>query len=96
MKDKKMYSIDCECSNCGCDGTVSFRKGEEVPYNFPCPNCGCMTARKKTDSYKRKKDKYIPWTEPPKPWKYDKYTWQPKDIMDMPRIVMSQSCLCNT
>ncbi len=37
------YSVAATCSNCGHVGSVSRKKGEEMPEKDTCPNCGCFS-----------------------------------------------------
>jgi hypothetical protein len=35
------YRVAATCSNCGNKGSVTKKKGEEMPDKSSCPNCGC-------------------------------------------------------
>ena len=85
----KMYSIDYDCTNCGCSGRKDLPRGQAVPMVFECPNCGCKTAHKTGHR--------DPWPEPKvKPWKGDDYRKYSRDE-DFPyggvRVIMSQHTL---
>ncbi len=85
------YSIDYDCTNCGCSGRKELPRGTTVPNTFECPNCGCKAAHK-TNGWDKD-----PWPEPKRmPWKRDDY---PKYVRDNDwgyggvRFVMSQHTL---
>jgi hypothetical protein len=40
-KESAEYGVRMACTNCGCERTMYFKKGKEVPRKIDCPNCGC-------------------------------------------------------
>jgi len=38
-----IYSVSASCSNCGHKGSITSKKGTEMPAKDACPNCGCWT-----------------------------------------------------
>lgn len=61
---QEYYTIKCKCDNCGYEGEVQLKKGEEVPKEIMCPNCECYTAHKyipiKVNDYKKLEDCIYP------------------------------------
>lgn len=40
IEEKKTYSVEAECTNCGWTGTVEVERGQFVCH-ARCPNCDC-------------------------------------------------------
>jgi hypothetical protein len=46
-KESQTYGVAMVCLNCGCERTIYFKKGKEVPRKEICPNCSvCQMVKK--------------------------------------------------